>query len=335
MRDAVRPVRVAAVRSPRAAAALGLGLTIVLFASAFPVITVALRGFDARSLAVARLTVAAVALAVAAPLLRVRRPRRADLPRIALAAATGMTAYQLLLNAGQEQVTAGTASLLIATSPVLTALLAGPLLAERFTRLQWSGAALTFAGGAVLALQREGGITVEPGALAVLGAALCQATFFVITKPLLARYRSTEVTAYAMWTGALLALPFAGGLADDLATAPRPALAAVAWLGLGASVVGFVAWSVALRHLPAGVAANGLSLVPPVALVLAWLGLGERPDPGALAGGALCLAGVALVRRGDRARARRVQAGRAGDPLRRPGRSSPAAPRSSPTPPPC
>jgi len=321
------------VRSPRVAAALGLVVTIVLFASTYPVITVALRDFDARSLSVARLTVAAVALAVAAPLLGVRRPRRGDLARIGIAAAIGMTAYQLLLNAGQEEVTAGTASLLIATAPVLTALLAGPVLAERFTRVQWAGAAVTFAGSAVLALRRGDGITLEPGALAVLGAALCQAAFFVIAKPLLARYRSTEVTSYTMWIGAALALPFAGGLASDLAGAPRAALMAVAWLGLVASVVGLVAWSVALRHLPAGVAANGLSLVPPLALVFAWLGLNERPDLIALAGGALCLAGVALVRRGDRPRARLAEAGRAREPVRLPGPSSPAVVRSSRTPP--
>ncbi|MGH3174513.1 MAG: EamA family transporter, partial [Streptosporangiaceae bacterium] len=64
------------------------------------------------------------ALGLAAPLLGVRRPRRRDLPLIALCGLAGMTGYQLLLNAGERVVPAGTASLLVATAPVYASLLA-------------------------------------------------------------------------------------------------------------------------------------------------------------------------------------------------------------------
>jgi drug/metabolite transporter (DMT)-like permease len=66
-----------------------------------------------------------------APLLGVGWPARGDLGRIALAGATGMTGYQLLLNTGLVRVPAGTASLLVATFPVLTAALSGLVLHER------------------------------------------------------------------------------------------------------------------------------------------------------------------------------------------------------------
>ena len=92
--------------------------TVLLWASAFPAITVADRGLGPAGLAVARLAVASAALALAAPLLGVRRPRRGDLPLIALCGLAGMTGYQLLLNAGERVVPAGTASLLVATAPV-------------------------------------------------------------------------------------------------------------------------------------------------------------------------------------------------------------------------
>jgi drug/metabolite transporter (DMT)-like permease len=74
--------------------------TVLLWASAFPAITVAVRGLGPAGLAVARLAVASAALALAAPLMGVRRPRLADLPLIALCGLAGMTGYQLLLNAG-------------------------------------------------------------------------------------------------------------------------------------------------------------------------------------------------------------------------------------------
>jgi drug/metabolite transporter (DMT)-like permease len=61
----------------------------------------------------------------------VRRPLARDLPLIALCGLAGMTGYQLLLNAGERVVPAGTASLLVATAPVYASLLAMAFLGER------------------------------------------------------------------------------------------------------------------------------------------------------------------------------------------------------------
>ena len=99
-------------------ASLAAAGTVLLWASAFPAITVAVRGLGPAGLAVARLAVASAVLALAAPLMGVRRPRPRDLPLIALCGLAGMTGYQLLLNAGERVVPAGTASLLVATAPV-------------------------------------------------------------------------------------------------------------------------------------------------------------------------------------------------------------------------
>jgi len=74
--------------------------TVVLWASAFPAIRVGVDGLGVGGLSFWRLAVASVALAVVSPVLRVRLPRRRDLPLIALCAFTGMSAYQLLLNWG-------------------------------------------------------------------------------------------------------------------------------------------------------------------------------------------------------------------------------------------
>jgi len=106
----------------------------VLWASAFPAITVAVAGLGPAGLAVARLAVASLALAALAPVLGVRRPACGDLPLIAVCGLAGMTGYQLLLNAGERVVPAGTASLLVATAPVYASLLAVALLGERASR---------------------------------------------------------------------------------------------------------------------------------------------------------------------------------------------------------
>ena len=208
---------------PAAFAAAG---TVLLWASAFPAITVAVRGLGPAGLAVARLAVASAALAVAAPVLGVRRPRPRDLPLIALCGLAGMTGYQLLLNAGERVVPAGTASLLVATAPVYASLLAVAFLGERASRRRWAGSAVALAGTALIAASHGLGFGVS--ALIVLAAAVLQAIFHTAQKPLLARYTGFEVTAYAMWAGTVFILPWTGSLLRALSgTGPHADGAAI------------------------------------------------------------------------------------------------------------
>ncbi len=191
-------------------ATLAAAGTVLLWASAFPAITVAVRGLGPAGLAVARLAVASAALAVVAPVLGVRRPRPRDLPLIALCGLAGMTGYQLLLNAGERVVSAGTASLLVATAPVYASLLAVAFLGEHATRRRWAGSAVALAGTALIAASH--GLGFGTSALIVLAAAVLQAIFHTAQKPLLARYTGFEVTAYAMWAGTVFILPWTGSL---------------------------------------------------------------------------------------------------------------------------
>lgn len=85
-------------------------------------------------------------------------------------------------------------------------------------------------------------------------------------------------------------------LVGDLAHAPASSAAAAAFLGLVPSALGYLTWSVALARAPIAHTTAALYLVPVVAVLLAWAWLGERPTPLAVAGGALAIVGVVLVR---------------------------------------
>jgi drug/metabolite transporter (DMT)-like permease len=288
---------------PAAFAAAG---TVLLWASAFPAITVAVRGLGPAGLAVARLAVASAALAVAAPWMGgrgkagrmgVRRPRLRDLPLIALCGLAGMTGYQLLLNAGERVVPAGTASLLVATAPVYASLLAVAFLGERATRRRWAGSAVALAGTALIAASH--GLGFGTSALIVLAAAVLQAIFHTAQKPLLARYTGFEVTAYAMWAGTVFILPWTGSLLRALwgpgAHAGGAAIGSAVFLGLAPSAAGFVVWAYAMARMDVGRVTVSLYLVPAAAIGISLVWLGEIPGPAELTGGAIALAGVVLA----------------------------------------
>jgi len=284
-------------------AALAAAGTVLLWASAFPAITVAVRGLGPAGLAVARLAVASAALAVAAPVLGVRRPRPRDLPLIALCGLAGMTGYQLLLNTGERVVPAGTASLLVATAPVYSSLLAVAFLGERSSGRRWAGSAVALAGTALIAVSH--GLGFGTSALIVLAAAVLQAIFHTAQKPLLARYTGFEVTAYAMWAGTVFILPWTGSLLRAFPQAGGAAIGSAVFLGLAPSAAGFVLWAYAMARMDVGRVTVSLYLVPAAAIGISLAWLGQVPGPAELIGGAIALAGVVLASGG----ASRVAAG--------------------------
>nr|WP_168515228.1 DMT family transporter [Streptomyces sp. S1D4-11]QIZ00540.1 DMT family transporter [Streptomyces sp. S1D4-11] len=283
----------ARIASPRFLALVG---TVMLWASAFPAIRVGIDGLGVAALSFLRLLVAAVALLAVAPFAKVRLPRRGDLQLITLCGATGMTAYQVLLNWGEVHVEAGTASLLIAIAPVFSVLLGSLFLGERLTHNIVVGSVVALAGAAVVSLA-EGTSGFSVSALVILAAAVVQGVYHFASKPLLRHYTGLEVATYAMVAGTVFALPLIPATWHATLHAPPAALASAAYLGLLPSALGFVIWAYAVARLPLAVSTAALYLVPPVALIVSFVWLGEVPRPIALAGGAISVVGVILISR--------------------------------------
>jgi len=86
-------------------------------------------------------------------------------------------------------------------------------------------------------------------------------------------------------------------LAEEVGRASAGALGGLLYLGLVPTALAFSTWGYALARMDAGRLGVTTYLVPPLAVVLAWVLLEEVPAPLALAGGVVCLAGVALSRR--------------------------------------
>jgi drug/metabolite transporter (DMT)-like permease len=290
-----------ALESPRRVLApLALGVTLLAWGSAFPGIRAALDGYGPGDLALGRFLVASAVLALAAPVVRIRRPRRTDGLRIAIAGFLGVTLYHVLLNAGEATVTAGSASLVVSIMPPLTALGAAIFLGERFPALGWFGILVSLSGVALISVGDAAGVRFDTGVPVIAAAAALFAAANLIQKPLLARYTPFEFAAYATWAGTALLLVYAPTLVRSSAAAPAASTWALVYLGAVPAAIGGVTWSYVLRAWSASVASASLLLIPVVATVIAWFWLGEMSAAEALAGGAVTLCGVAFVGRASR-----------------------------------
>jgi drug/metabolite transporter (DMT)-like permease len=274
-------------------------LTVTLWASAFVGIRSAGHHLSPGALALGRLLVGSAALGMVVLVRREPLPARRDLGRIALCGVLWFALYSVVLNAAERRVDAGTAAMLVNVGPILIALLAGFLLREGFPRGLFVGCAVAFCGAVVIgAATAEHGLVPSWGAVLCLVAALAYAGGVIAQKPVLTRVSPLQVTWLACTAGAVACLPFVGSLWSDASAAPASALAWVVYLGIVPTAIGFIAWGYALSRTTAGRMGSTTYLVTPIAILLGWLLLGETPPALALAGGVLCLAGVAITRRG-------------------------------------
>lgn len=281
--------------------ALGAALiTVLLWASAFVGIRAAGEDLSAGPLTLGRLLVAALVLGAIVASRREALPPRRDVPRLLVCGLLWFGAYNVLLNAAEQRVDAGTAAMLVNVGPILIALLAGVLLKEGFPRSLMAGCAIAFAGTVVIGAATRGeSADAGWGAVLCLAAALAYAGGVVAQKPLLERTSGLQITFLACVIGLVACLPFAPDLIGDLDRASGEAIAWTVYLGVFPTAIGFTTWAYALKRTTAGKMGAVTYMVPPVAVLLGWLLLDEAPPALAFLGGALCLAGVAVTRRRD------------------------------------
>jgi len=288
-------------------AAVAAVVTVLLWASAFVGIRDLADAFSPGSIALARLMVGTLLLGA----LLWRRGwspvSRRDVVLIALSGVCWLPLYNLALNEAERHVDAGTASMLVNTGPILIALFAGLFLGEGLPRRLLVGLGIAFAGAIVIGVATsqasagQGSADELGGIVLCVVAAVAYAMGVTLQKPATRNLPALQLTWLAFAVGLLVCLPFLPGLASEVAAVAATPVAAtkVGWLlylGIFPTSIGFTTWAYALARTTAGRLGVTTYLIPPVAIGISWVLLGEVPPPLALLGGALCIGGVVVVR---------------------------------------
>jgi len=226
---------------------------------------------------------------------------RRDMLAMAGLGAVGFSLYQVLWGTALTTTTAGDSALIIGASPAIIAVTAAVLGVDRFTWNKGAGACVALAGVALVVASGSGLSLDEVGIgdLLTLGAATCWALYVAIGTPIFSRVRPAASAAWGIACGALWLAPF--GVADIVrqpeAYLGALPLVAVLFSGLLAVALSQVLVMRAVPSLGPIRFANYQFMLPPLAVMLGAIVLGETIRAGQVVGGVVIVLGILLARR--------------------------------------
>jgi len=246
-----------------------------------------------------RFTVSALIL-LPALLCRKEWPPRQAWPALILMSLTGVFAFNAVLYIGLRYTSAINATLVNATTPVTTALIAWLVIGEAITRRRVAGILLSFAGiGWIVSHGSVGtllSLNFNLGDVIVFFATSLWGFYMVMAKPMMRHLSPLALTSITTIIGALFLLPAAALELHD-----RPAdlwqskvILSFLYLGIFPSFLSFLMWNRSIRTFGPGRASLAYNTLPLFAVVLAGIFLNEELRAYQIVGGIAIIGGVLI-----------------------------------------
>jgi len=294
--------------TPAGVAEIGLLFVVAVWGVNFAVIKVALEVIPPFTVNLLRFTVS-LAVLTGLHLIQCRATGRSPLydlktfpVAVAILGLLGHAVYQAGFILGVDRLTAGAAALLIASSPIWTTVVGHFRGIDRLSGVGWLGLAISIIGAVLVIIgQTDGQIDGDAlGAFLLLAAACAWGLTTVFTRPLLDKGASPlGVTTAGLWVAYPVHIGMgAWGFADmDWSQVGAPEWAALLYSGGLSTGVAYWIWNVAVKRVGPSRTAAFTNLVPVVGVAAGAILLRETITPIELAGGALVIAGLVVMRR--------------------------------------
>lgn len=284
---------------PAAKAALFAFITVFLWSSAFPITKIATQCFSPNALGLMRCTLASVILLIIGSMNHLRKPMKAlHIPLFFLSGGLGFSLYMIFFNTGMLTLTSATSSLIIATTPVLTAIGASFFYKEKISIIGWAAIGTAFAGVAVLLLSdsTKGGLSGGSGLFFMIAAAIVFCCYNLLNRKLLSMgYTAVEAVTWSMVCGAMLLTVFTPQAVSQIGDASTAALISVLFLGAMPSATAYLLWSKAfsIANKTSDVT-NFQFLTPLLSTAMGFAMLGEVPSAATIIGGLIIIASIVV-----------------------------------------
>jgi drug/metabolite transporter (DMT)-like permease len=226
---------------------------------------------------------------------------RRDLGKLALVSLTGMLGYFVGTVFGFAYAPAGLGAIVMATQPILIALLAATAGSERLTPFTIIGLVISFAGTALLVWgdglspAQLAGSGLAHGLLMIFLGGGAWAVFVIFSRRLIETYGALKITGLASLIIAIPMLPFIdNGTIAVLKSLDRNGLFSLLFLTFVGATASLVAWNYAAGQLKPSLLGASLYLVTPLSVLAGWAMLDEQVTVQILIAAAVIMIGVAV-----------------------------------------
>ena len=272
---------------------------------------VLLTGLDAPHLTQFRLTAAALILLGVVAVTRPSslRIRRSEIGLLLAYGILGVVGTQLFYFIAIERIPVGISLLIEFTAPIWVALWFRFGWKQATNSMVWVALGMALVGLALVAQVWQGLSFDAVGVVASLGAAASLAIYYILSDVAVRRQEPRDPISLTMWGFVIAAVAFAivqplwqfpfallGGTAT-LGSASIPVWALVGYIVLFGTIASFSLVVTSMKDLRASQASVVGLLEPLIAIVVAWVLLGEAMTAAQIVGGALILSGVLLAER--------------------------------------
>lgn len=257
----------------------------------------ALHAYNPAQIALLRFLIASVFLLLLVMKQGIQPVKLKDIPALTILGIFSVTLHHLLINTGQQYVTATASSILSQSIPLFTVLISSVLLKERIAVKQWFCILLGLCGAVIVVTADRGFELPNMYSGLILLAALAWAIYFNLYKKFALDYDPLSMMCYVIWLGTIPLLFYADHVYNAVTHASWQANLSIVLLGLFPSALAHVFWGDVLKKMSLSVASPFLYFTPLVALSLAIIFLGEIPSWWVLLGGGLIMGSIVLMNR--------------------------------------
>ena len=269
--------------------------TVFLWSSAFPLTKIATEYIDPNQLGFLRCTIASVMLLIIGKIYNIRLPILKHIPLFLLSGGLGFSMYMITFNTGMLSLSSAMGSLIIATTPVLTAIGATFIYNEKIKPIGWIAIGGAFGGVSVLLLWGSD-ITYSNGIWWTCCAAFVFCCYNLLNRKLLSMgYNAVECVTWSMTCGAIILLPFLPDAVTQASNASLAALVVIIYLGSMPSAMAYLLWSKAFSLVEkTSDVTNYQFLTPLISTALGLIILNEIPGSSTIVGGIIIIISVII-----------------------------------------
>ncbi len=284
---------------------------LIIWSSSFVAIKYAYATYAPITLAATRFVVATLILGALTllPKNRVRLEKK-DIFTLAVCGLTGITLYSVLQNIAMQWTSASSATLIIASYPIITLLLESAIYQTRLSALKIVAILIAIGGVVILSYEkpdaRQDGELL--GILLLVIAGVVWAVYNFMTKKVVNRYPPITLLFYSTLFGTVFLLPLALFERGEWRQPTSLSFAMMLFLGVFCSVLAYLLYNRGLKTMAASTVTSMLNLVPIFGVFFSWALLGEEVTARKFIGGAIVIFGVMLSVRGAKAKRTRQDA---------------------------